>query len=107
MTYRVRVVVDRGAEADLLRLYDFMLERAQYLEDLEVAHRALDVIQSAIAHSLAMTPFLFRRAPTGGPLRRELVIPFGSAGFVVQYEVASPSLVVVLAVRHQREQEWN
>lgn len=103
MTYQV--VVEQEAEADLLRLYSFMLERAAYLEDLEDAHRALEVIQTAIAQSLAATPFLFRRAPTGGPLRRELVVPFGGGGFVVQYEVASPSVVVVLAVRHQREQD--
>lgn len=60
MTYQV--VVEQEAEADLLRLYSFMLERAAYLEDLEDAHRALEVIQTAIAQSLAATPFLFRRA---------------------------------------------
>jgi plasmid stabilization system protein ParE len=58
--------------------------------------------------SLAKTPFLFRKA--GGSrstLRRELVIPFGASGYVPKYEIASPQLVVVLAVRHQHEADYH
>jgi hypothetical protein len=39
-------------------------------------------------------------------LRRELVIPFGASGYVLKYEIASPQLVVVLAVRHQHETDY-
>jgi plasmid stabilization system protein ParE len=52
-----------------------------------------------------MSPMLFRKRRSGGPLRRELVMPFGSTGYVIEYEIAGPDLVVVLAVRHQREQD--
>ena len=100
------VVVEPEAKADLLRLYQHLIERAEYVEDLDIAERALLAIESAM-DSLARTPFLFRRAPgTRSALRRELVIPFGAAGYVLKYEIASPELVVVLAIRHQLETDY-
>jgi plasmid stabilization system protein ParE len=105
MTFRV--LVDPEAQADLLRLYEYLLERAEYLEDLDTADRALQAIEVAIA-SLAKAPFLFRKAAgSRSALRRELVIPFGASGYVLKYEVASPQLVVVLAVRHQHEADYH
>jgi plasmid stabilization system protein ParE len=105
MTFRV--VVDPEAKADLLRLYEFLLDRAEYVEDLEIADRALQAIDAAL-NSLAKTPFLFRKvAGSRSTLRRELVIPFGSSGYVLKYEIASPQLVAVLAVRHQREADYH
>jgi hypothetical protein len=38
---------------------------------------------------------------------RALTIPFGSAGYVALYEIVSPSMTVVLAVRHQREEDYH
>lgn len=105
MTYRV--LVDPEAQADLLRLYEYLLERAEYVEDLDSADRALQAIEVAIA-SLANAPFLFRKvAGSRSALRRELVIPFGASGYVLKYEIASPQLVVVLAVRHQHEADYH
>lgn len=101
------VVIGPEAKADLLRLYEYLLDRAEYVEDLAVAERALEALDVAIA-TLAKTPFLFRRsAGTRSTLRRELVVPFGAAGYVLTYEIASPHLVVVLAVRHQLEGDSN
>ena len=37
----------------------------------------------------------------------ELVIEFGLAGYVALYEIESASLVTVLAVRHQREDDYH
>jgi plasmid stabilization system protein ParE len=37
---------------------------------------------------------------------RELVIGFGSAGYVALFEVTDAQTVTVLAVRHQREQDF-
>lgn len=34
-------------------------------------------------------------------------LPFGSTGHVMLYEIDSPALVVVLAVRHQREEDYH
>jgi plasmid stabilization system protein ParE len=100
------VIVEPEAKADLLRLYEFLLQRAEYVEDLEIADRALRAIDVAIA-SLAATPFLFRKvAGARSALRRELVVPMGSSGYVVKYEIATPELVVVLAVRHQHEADY-
>lgn len=55
--------------------------------------------------ALAVSPMLFRKRSGGGRLRRELVVPFGSTGYVIEYEIAGPELVAVLALRHQREQD--
>jgi plasmid stabilization system protein ParE len=102
-----QVIVEAAAEEDLARLFDHLLERAEYAEDLELAHRALEAIRSAMA-ALATTPFIFRKVRSAGrSLRRELIVPFGSSGYVVQYEVAGPELVVVLAIRHQREEDYH
>lgn len=37
---------------------------------------------------------------------RELIIPFGSAGYVALFEVDSDKTVSVLAVRHQLEEDY-
>ena len=42
---------------------------------------------------------------TQNPAQRELVIPFGGTGYVALHEIVSASKVVVLAVRHQREED--
>jgi hypothetical protein len=55
---------------------------------------------------LAITPFSFRKAAQN-PVQRELIIPFGATGYVALYEIVSPSKVVVLAVRHQREEDYH
>ena len=43
----------------------------------------------------------------GDPVLREMLIPFGSAGYVVLFEIEPPSTVTVLAVRHQREDDYH
>jgi plasmid stabilization system protein ParE len=97
--YRVRFTPD--AEDDLLRLYDFLIEK-----DLAAAERALDAIRSGI-ELLRLSPFSCRKAVADNPLLRELVIPFGSAGYVALFEIASASTVTILAVRHQREDDYH
>jgi plasmid stabilization system protein ParE len=97
--YRVRFTPD--AEDDLLRFYDFLLEK-----DLAAAEGALDAIRGAV-ELLRFSPFSCRKAAPGNPLLRELVIPFGSAGYVALFEIDGPSTVTVLAVRHQREDDYH
>jgi plasmid stabilization system protein ParE len=93
------------AEADLDRLFDFLLDRSETTEDLDRAQDAIDAIRATAQHRLAITPFSFRKAAQN-PAQRELIIPFGRAGYVALYEIVSPSKVVVLAVRHQREEDY-
>ena len=40
------------------------------------------------------------------PFLRELFIPFGSVGYVALFEIEGGDLVTVLAVRHQREDDY-
>jgi len=95
-----------AARDDLLRLFDFLLERAQTAEDFELAQRALDAVAEAIERQLGRTPFIYRKAGAS-PFLRELIIPFGHTGYVVLYEVRDASTVDILAVRHQREDDYH
>ena len=105
-----RVRYTQAARHDLLRLFDFLLEAAQTAEELDRAQDAMDAIRSAVEIQLARAPFVYRKAG-GNPFVRELVVPFGAAGYVVLYEisaaVAVQRTVEVLAVRRQREDDYD
>lgn len=94
------------ALADLVRLHGHLLDRAESLEDLQLADRAVDEIELSCKAQLARTPHIFRRVGSSST-RRELIIPFGAAGYVALYEIATPSQVVILAVRHQLEDDYH
>ena len=100
------VVLSPSAEADLARLFDFLLDRAETAEDLDHAQAAIDAIRAAAQHRLAITPFSFRKAGQN-PAQRELIIPFGGSGYVALYEIVNPSTVVILAIRHQLEEDYH
>lgn len=91
------------ARDDLLRLYDFLL-----VSDLDAAERALETIGDAL-RLLEKFPFSCRKAAKGahGPLLRELIVPFGSAGYVALFEIDDARTVTMLAVRHQCEQDYH
>jgi plasmid stabilization system protein ParE len=97
---RYRVSFTPEAEDDLLRLYDFLLEK-----DVTAAEHALDAIKGAV-ELLRFSPFSCRKALPDSPFLRELIIPFGSAGYIALFEIDSASTVNILAVRHQREEDY-
>ena len=101
MTYRVRFT--REAERDIVRLYQFILERDP--TDWVLADRALDAVRQGI-RGLEQSPLSYRKALADNPLLRELIIPFGSAGYVALFEIEGNDLVTVLAIRHQREDDY-
>jgi len=102
VTFRVRFT--REAEDDLLRLYDFILERNA--TDWRLAGRALEAIRHALA-GLGRSLFSFRKAAGGeSTFLREIVIPFEASGYVALFEIETDDLVTVLAVRHQREDDY-
>lgn len=104
MTFRVEFTP--AAEEDLRRLYAFLLDRAKYIEDLEIAECALSAIDVAINTHLTQSPMIYRKADgSKNGLRRELPIPFGNNGYIALYEIIPPDRVLVLAVRHQLEQD--
>mgnify|MGYP001389389553 CR=1 FL=1 len=83
--YKVRFTPE--AEDDLLRLYDFLLEK-----DVTAAERAMDAIKEAM-ELLRFSPFSCRKALADNRFLRELIIPFGSAGYVALFEIESGSTV--------------
>jgi plasmid stabilization system protein ParE len=101
VTFTVRFT--EGAEADLVRLYQFILERDE--TDWALADRAIQAIGDAI-RSLELSPFSYRKATPGNPFLREWVIPFGSTGYVALFEIDDDKTVTILAVRHQREDDY-
>ncbi|NUZ08078.1 type II toxin-antitoxin system RelE/ParE family toxin [Piscinibacter koreensis] len=105
MTYAVRFTA--SAEADLLRLFEFLLARANSLENLEHAQDVIDRLRESILSHLGRSPWSYRKAGHGrSSTRRELIVPSAAAGYVVLYEIDSASSVLILAVRHQREDDY-
>jgi plasmid stabilization system protein ParE len=105
VTFRVRLT--REAEADLDRLFDFVLERELERDggDLSLAEQAVAAIRAGLA-TLKTSPFTCRKAGQS-PFLRELIIPFGRSGYVALIEIESATEVVVVAVRHQLEDDYH
>lgn len=98
MTYRVRYT--QVARDDLLRLYAFLLE-----VDRE-AKRALGTIDKSV-DMLKAFPFTCRKADPANPFLRELLVSFGSSGYVALYEIEDDQTITILAIRHQREVDYH
>ncbi|MGO4566110.1 type II toxin-antitoxin system RelE/ParE family toxin [Rhizobium sp. 2YAF20] len=74
--------------------------------DEEAAKRALSIIDSGMK-TLGVFPFSCRKASPENPFLRELVMPFGSAAYVLLFEIGDAESVTILAVRHQREDDYH
>ncbi len=98
MTYQIRFT--RGAREDLKHLYLFLYQR-----DKIIAKHARDTIYKAI-DTLKAFPFACRKARADNPFLRELVISFGTNGYVALFEIEEDNIVTILAVRHQREDDY-
>jgi plasmid stabilization system protein ParE len=106
MSFAVRFT--REAEADLARLLDFLLARVKTVDDLLTAERDIESLRHAIEQHLGFMPFSFRKAGKGSrSTRRELVVAQGRTGYVALFAIAAPGLVQVIAVRHQREDDYH
>ena len=105
MSFKVRLT--RGAEPDLDRLFDFLLERELTREggDMTLPEQAIASLRAGIA-SLNTSPFTCRKAGQS-PFLRELIIPFGRSGYVALFEIEDVSNLVVVAVRHQLEDDYH
>ena len=99
MTPNYRVRFTKRAEADLIRLYDFLLE-----SDVSAAEKALGAIRNGLA-LLAFSPFACRKVASHMPRHRELVIPSGKTGYVALFEIDDAKTVTMIAIRHQRERD--
>lgn len=94
-----------AARADLLRLFDFLLERAKTIEDFDAAQGVIDALRTAVQIHLSRTPFIYRKAGSS-PFLREIIIPFGNSGYVALFEIEGADIVNILAVRHQYEDDY-
>ena len=100
MTFSVRFTIE--AQQDIKRLYKFILERGD--SGYANAERALNAIKTGI-DSLKHNPFSCRKTNT--PFLRELVISFGATGYVALFEIEDNQTVTILAIRHQREEDYH
>jgi plasmid stabilization system protein ParE len=75
-----------AAEADLERLFDFLLERCETSEDLDCAQSAIDAI----------------RAAAQNPAQRELIIPFGNTGYRSADFIGNRRVVFNIGGNHYR-----
>jgi plasmid stabilization system protein ParE len=80
---------------------DFLRKR-----DPEVAMRARVAIRKGV-DLLRDFPFTCSKATPDNPFLRELVIQFGVAGYVALFEIEDGETITVLAVRHQREEDYH
>jgi plasmid stabilization system protein ParE len=105
VTFKVRLT--RDAEADLQRLFDFLVERELTRDggDLDLPEQAMTASRAGIA-TLKSSPFTCRKAGKS-PFLRELIIPFGRSGYVALFEIEVGSTVAVVAVRHQLEDDYH
>jgi plasmid stabilization system protein ParE len=99
VSWRVRYT--RAARDNLLRLYGLLLE-----QDMDAAQRAMDVIDKSL-ELLQSFPFTCRKADPDNPFLRELLVSYGASGYVALYEIEDDRVVTILAVRHQREDDFH
>ncbi|KXG87996.1 type II toxin-antitoxin system RelE/ParE family toxin [Agrobacterium bohemicum] len=98
MSFNLRYTI--SARDDITRLYQFLLEK-----DFSTAEKALDKIISTI-ESLKEFPFATRKTIGDNGRRRELLIPFGSSGYIALIEIEDTETVSILTIRHQREDDY-
>ena len=105
MTFKVRLTQE--AEADLHRLFDFLIESELSRDggNLDLAEQAMTALRAGFA-TLRSSPFTCRKA-SQSPFLRELIVPFGRSGYVVLFDIENDSTVAIVAVRHQREDDYH
>lgn len=108
MTELFGVEMTPQAEDDLERLFEFLVVRSETLEELDHAQHVLHQLRSSIKKRLAENPWAYRKARDGRrTTRRELIVGLGSTGYVALYEILPGREVRVLAIRHQREEDYH
>ena len=98
MSYQIRFT--KTARDDIKRLYAFLL-----VQDVQAANHALETINKAI-ELLNTFPFTCRKAKADTPFLRELIISFCANGYVALFDIEESQTVTILAVRHQRGDDY-
>lgn len=102
MSYTVRFTEE--AQSDLLRLYEYLIEQDPH--STQVAEQALKNISRAL-ELIEQFPFSCRKAIPHNPYLRELIISFGTSGYVALFEIEPDDIVTILAIRHQKESDYH
>lgn len=98
MSCKVRYT--KAAKEDLKRLFAFLVEL-----DARAAQRARKAIGAGVK-LLQQFPFTCRKVIPENAFLREMVISFGAAGYVALFEIENDETVTILAIRHQREDDF-
>jgi plasmid stabilization system protein ParE len=94
-----RVKLSPRAQSDIKRLYDFLAAK-----NTAVASSAVDAIVSSFT-PLARQPKIGRKID--GTDLRELMIDFGSSGYIALYDFDEHlDEVIISALRHQKENDY-
>jgi len=104
MTFRVEFTPE--AHADLGRMFDFLLDKAQTVEEAMRACEAVEAIRTAAKVHVSTTPYSYSKVGQR-PTLRELIVPFGATGYVLRFDIRTPKLVLVIGARHQREEDFH
>ena len=108
MTELFGVEMTPQAEDDLEWLFEFLVVRSETLEELDHAQHVLHQLRTSIKKRLAENPWAYRKAGDARrTTRRELIVGLGSTGYVALYEILPGREVRVLAIRHQREEDYH
>ena len=99
MTYQVRYT--EAARLDVIRRYRFLLQK-----DVNAARQAFNAIPEAVK-ILELFPFTCRKADQDDPFLRELMISFGSSGYIALFKVDEDNIVTIAAIRHQCEDDYH
>lgn len=78
------------------------------IADARLAEDAYDPVTKGLK-LLEDFPFIGRKVPIEDEdiVARELLIPFGNWGYVILYEIEDAETVTILAIRHQREDDYH
>ena len=82
-------------------MYQFLVD-----QDINATKSALSAI-GKITEFLQNFPFSCRKADEQNPFLREVIITFGSSGYVALFEIENNETVTILAVRYQREDDYH
>ena len=93
------VIYSPGAIADLLRLRDFLKAK-----NVDAAKRAVAAIRADIAKA-GFNPERYR--PVEDLLHyREIIIDFGSSGYIARFRYEAGGDVVIVRIKHQLEDDF-
>lgn len=91
-----RLIYTKEAREDFIRAYQFLLTKNAVAAG-KAKQAILDTINRLPAMPMAHRPVSLH------PHQRDLMIPFGSSGYIVRYRYEHGGDIIILRMWHQRE----